>query len=153
MLVEAPPEAGRTASAEPSRSSSEPQNGDSGIVLKCPQPVKQKSGRKRRRDEQKKQVASSAAAVESPSAPAEIAPAAPAAVKTEDPCRHSGGREDEQSGSNEGANDTEKESGGDDDDPDLSMRAGLVVNGVRVQHQMVALNDDVFLPVAIYCSL
>jgi hypothetical protein len=139
MLGEAPHEARRSASAQPSRSSSEPQNGDGGIVLRCPQPVKQKSARRKKRDEQKKQVASSAAAAESPSIPADIVPAVPAAVKTEDACRSSGGKEDEQSGSNEDA----RESTGDDDDPDLSMRAGLIVNRVSTHSLMAALNDDV----------
>ncbi len=85
-------------------------------------------------------------------------PAAPAVVKIEGvhkgPCRNDGqtvsdivpAREDtppelvtdaqpriEQSGSNEDV----------DDDPDLSMRAGLIVNGVSLQREIAALNDDV----------
>ena len=146
MLGEAPPNVGGTASAPSSRSSSEPHNGDGGTVLRCPQPVKPKSGRRKKRDEQKRLVASSTAAAGTPTLP-EIAPAAPAVVNTEgskELSRGNNGRtvsnaapaRDEtppgavQLGSNEDASGTAKELSGDDDDPDLSMRAGLIVNGV-----------------------
>ncbi|KAI9446168.1 hypothetical protein H4582DRAFT_1904053 [Lactarius indigo] len=142
ILEEASADVCRTASsAHPSRGPSEPHNGDGGIVLRCPQPGKQKSTRKKRRDE-KKLIASSSAATKSPS-PTEIVPVAPAVIKIEevhkDPCRSDDGRTeldvvparedtppelvtDVQSGSK----DAEESSG---DDPDLSMRAGLIVNG------------------------
>ncbi|KAI9459437.1 hypothetical protein BJY52DRAFT_1148908 [Lactarius psammicola] len=151
MLGEAPPDVGRTASALPSRDSSELHNGDGGIVLRCPQPGKQKSTRKKRRDE-KKLGALSAAAAKSPS-PAEIVPAAPAVVRIEDVhkvlCQRNDGRTEsdvvpekddtppelvtdaqpgvERARSNEDVYGTAKEFSG--DDPDLSMRAGLIVNG------------------------
>jgi hypothetical protein len=148
MLGEAPLDGARTASAVSARSSSEPQNG----MLRCPQPVKHKSGRKKKRDGHKRLVASSGAAADSP-APAEIVPVAPAVSKTE----HSNGQTESdvalareetppevaQSGSNEDANGTAKDLSGDDDDPDLSMRAGLVVNGVSILREMITLNDDV----------
>jgi hypothetical protein len=147
MLGEAPPDVGRTASA---RGSSEPQNGDGGVVLRCPQPGKQKSGRRKKRDEQKRLVALfTAAAAETPSTPAGIVPATSAVVKDEDVHKDLvSARDDtppelladaqpevEQAGSNE---DTEEANG---DDPDLSIRAGLIVNGVSVQREIVALND------------
>ena len=153
MLGEAPLDAGRTASAVPARSSSEPQNG----VLRCPQPVKHKSGRKKKRDEHKRLVASSGAAADSP-ASAEIVLAVPAVSKTEHITKeHSNGQTESdvvpareetppevaQSGTHADANGTAKDSSGDDDDPDLSMRAGLVVNGVSIQCEMIALNNDV----------
>ena len=131
----------QTASAQ---TSSEQQNGDSGMVLKCPQPVKPKSGRRKKRDELKRQVA----AAQSP--PAEIVPAAPTVLQTEDVSMHNVGQTGssavparDEMGDEQDVNGTAKESSGDDDDPDLNMRAGLIVNGVRIQRQTVAFNDDV----------
>lgn len=136
MLGEAPPDVGRTASALPSRGSSEPHNGDGGIVLRCPQPGKQKSGRKRRRDEQKRLGAlSAAAAAETPSTLAGTVLATTAVVKNEDthkdlvPVREDSPPEsvvDAASGSHEDAKELNE------DDPDLNIQAGLIVNGVSL---------------------
>ncbi|KAH9020446.1 hypothetical protein EDB85DRAFT_2095013 [Lactarius pseudohatsudake] len=138
ILGEAPPDVCRTASALPSRNSSDPHNGDGGTVLRCPQPGKQKSGRRKKRDEKKL----SSATAKSPS-PTEIVPAALAVVKTEevhkDLCRSNDSRTELDAvlaredtppelvtNAQSGSKDAKELSG---DDPDLSMRAGLIVNG------------------------
>ena len=129
MSGEAPPDPGRTVSALSSRGSSELQNGDDG-VLRCPQPVKQKSGRKKKRDEQKRlkneDVRNDLVPVKEETPPELVTDVQP---------------EVEQAGSNEDVEGTPKELDG--DDPDLSIRAGLTVDGVSLQRDTVALNDDV----------
>ena len=144
MLGEASPDVNQPASAFPAQSSSEQQNDDGGIVLRFPQPMKSKSARRKKRDEVKRQVA----AAQSP--PAEIVPAAPTILQTEDVSMHNVGQTGSsvvsargETGDEQDMNGTAKESSGDDDDPDLNMRAGLIVNGVRIQRQTVAFNDDV----------
>ena len=155
---------GRAASAISSRGSSESHNGDGGIVLNCPRPVKNTSGRKRKRDEQKKLVRLSA---ESSSTPAGVVSAAPPVVKNGDAHKDLHPRDDRQTesgvvvakedappelitdaqpglqraGSNDNVDSTAKELSG--DDPDLSMRAGLIVNGVSLHPEIVAFNDVV----------
>jgi len=162
-LKEAPADVGHIASDLPSRSSSEPQNDDDGIVMKCPRPGKPKSTRKKKREEQKRLAALSVAAVESPSVPTEIAPAAPAIAKTEDdhnglawavsPARKETSPDlvaDAQAISNERSGAAKESSG---DNPDSSMPAGIIVNGVSHLCEIVAHNDGDSLLVGIHCSL